>query len=183
MRSSDTEQLENFKKCLKISNKIGRTKNGEVISYRVQYGNVIFYDWLLKIGLFPNKSRTMGDIKVPNKYFIDFLRGHLDGDGSVTTYTDYYNTKINPKYIYTRLFVKFISASKKHIIWLQNKISENLKISGRLHESVAKIPNHSNIFVIKFGKNDSVKLLKKIYYKNEIPSLSRKRLIAEKFIN
>ena len=47
MRSSDTELLETFKECLGINNKVGETRNGDVISYRVQFGDVQFYNCLL----------------------------------------------------------------------------------------------------------------------------------------
>jgi len=44
-------------------------------SYKIQFGNVQFYRWLLKIGLFPNKTYRLGSLKISNKYFRDFLRG------------------------------------------------------------------------------------------------------------
>lgn len=182
MRSSEIEQLENFKHCLNLKNKIGTTRNGDVISYRVQFGDVQFYRWLMKIGLFPHKTYDIGSIAVPDKYFRDFLRGHLDGDGSITTYTDYYNTFKNPKYVYERMFVRFISASKTHILWLKDKILKNFHVDGPVHEAKTKIENHVSIYVIKFGKKESIKLLKQIYYDNDIPCLTRKRNIAEKFI-
>lgn len=183
MRSSDIEQLNTFKKCLGIKNKIGDTfsPNGTV-SHRVQFGNVSLYRWLINIGLSPNKSKTIGEIKVPDKFFIDFLRGHLDGDGSVTTYFDKYNTYKNPKYVYERLFVRFISASKKHITWLHKKIMVNSGISGKIHQYKSKILNRSVMYTIKFMKNDSLKLLPLIYYSKDIPTLSRKRVIYEEFI-
>lgn len=92
MRSSDIQLLETFKKCLKINNKIGITQNGNIRSYRVQYGDVQFYNWLLGIGLYPAKTYTLGKIFIPPRYFRDFLRGHLDGDGSIITYQDNYNS-------------------------------------------------------------------------------------------
>ncbi len=181
MRSSDTEQLANFKECLGIENKIERTEYKGNISFRVQYGNVVFYRWLMKIGLTPNKSKTIEKISVPKKYFIDFLRGHLDGDGSITAYTDYYNVSKNPKYIYQRMFVRFISASEKHIDWLHKEIEDILKIKGRKHITNSK-NDKTVMYIIKFMKKDSIKLLRKIYYKKDIPSLSRKRILAEKYI-
>ena len=91
MRSSEIEQLKTFNQCLGINNKIGDTTSpDEVISHRVQFGDVDFYKWLMSIGLMPNKSKILGEIKVPDEFFIDFLRGHLDGDGSITTFLDKY---------------------------------------------------------------------------------------------
>jgi hypothetical protein len=48
---------------------------------------------------------------VPDEYFVDFLRSCIDGDGSITTYTDRYNTFKNPQYVYARLYVSLVSAS------------------------------------------------------------------------
>ncbi|MFA5934636.1 MAG: hypothetical protein WC827_02005 [Candidatus Paceibacterota bacterium] len=182
MTSSDIEQLENFKKCLKIKNKIGITKNYKgIISHRVQFGDIVFYKWLVSIGLMSNKSKILGEIKIPDKFFIDFLRGHLDGDGSITTYLDKYNTRKNIKYIYKRLFVRFISVSRPHIEWLSNKIYENTKILGRIHTTKSKIDNRSDLYTIKFMKKKSLELLPKIYYSKKLPTLSRKREIYENF--
>lgn len=71
-------------KGLDIKVKIGLKKSGETArtAFRIQFGDVNFYKFLLRIGLIPNKSKRLSDLKIPNLYFFDFLRGHLDGDGS-----------------------------------------------------------------------------------------------------
>ena len=119
MRSSDTDLLQTFKKCLSLNNKIGQTRNKNVLSYRVQFGNVQFYDWLVEMGLSPAKTYTLGEIRVPEEFFRDFLRGHLDGDGSIRVYVDHYNTYYSHNYANNRVFTRFISASPTHIIWLR----------------------------------------------------------------
>ncbi|MDO8663411.1 MAG: hypothetical protein Q7K28_01040 [Candidatus Wildermuthbacteria bacterium] len=186
MRSSDVQLLKTFKKCLSLKNKIARSKNdgwATKPSYRVQFGSVQFYRWLLKIGLFPAKTYTIGKLKIPDEYFRDFLRGHLDGDGSIVTYKDYWNTFKNPKYIYTRLWVKFISASKTHIEWLRESIVRLLYVKG--HHYPGKIYRSyqtTEMSGIKFAKKESIKLLSQLYYSSTVPCLIRKRKIAEKFI-
>ena len=100
--------------------------------YRVAFSDAQMYRWLLKIGLFPAKTLTMGKINIPKKYFRDFLRGHLDGDGCITTFKDKWNTFKNPKYVYIRLCVRFQSSSQAHIEWLRKNIKENLGIDGNL---------------------------------------------------
>lgn len=186
MRSSDVQLLKTFKKCLEISAKIIQSKNdgwAKNPSYRVQFGNVQFYKWLIKIGLFPAKTYTIGKLEIPDIYFRDFLRGHLDGDGSISTYRDYYNTFKNPKYIYTRLWVRFISMSKSHIYWLQDRIYKLIQIKGHIIQAKNyhsdQIPGMT---ILKFGKKESIKLLSWIYYNPNVPCLKRKRKIAEKFI-
>jgi len=186
MRSSDIQLLKTFKECLNLSNKIARSKNdgwATKPSYRVQFSAVQFYRWMLKIGLFPAKTYTIGKIKIPDKYFRDFLRGHLDGDGSVITYKDYWNTFKNPKYIYTRLYVGFMSASKKHMLWLRETICRIASLKGHLMERKPFRPDQTtSMHHLKFAKKESIKLLSWIYYNSDVPCLKRKRKIADKFI-
>ncbi len=188
MRSSDYRLLKTFKNCLNLANKsiIKRTfHNGwaKKPTYRIQICNVQFYRWLLKIGLFPAKTYTIGKIKIPDKYFRDFLRGHLDGDGSISAYIDRYNSYQGRTYTNQRIFVRFTSASNNHINWLYRKINQNngAKKGAFIYKPPAT-PNRVPMWDIKFAKKESIKLLKWIYYKKNLPCLKRKRVIAEKTI-
>ena len=182
LRSSDRGLLEVFRSCLAIrNNKISRTWNDGYAKrpcYRIQFSNVQFYDWLLTIGLTPAKTHTLEALKIPDEYFRDFLRGHLDGDGSIISYEDSYNTFKNPKYVYTRLWVKFCSASRPHVAWLSDTTSGLLGIRGHLNRA----NRTGNLWCLKFGKHDSIKLLAWLYHDPSVPCLKRKREIAEKFI-
>ncbi len=180
-RSSETLLLNTFKNCLSLKNKIGHTDGQR--GYRVQFGDAQFYRWLLKIGLFPAKTYTIREIKVPDKFFRDFLRGHLDGDGSIQVYTDKYNIYRGRRYSNSRIFTRFISASEKHIVWLRRKIINLAGVKGAFIANKPKSKNHVPIYEIKFAKKESIKLLKWIYYKKELPCLERKRKIAEKAID
>jgi hypothetical protein len=186
MRSCDLQLLKTFKKCLNLHNRISETFNngwGKKRTYRIQFGNVQLYRWLLKIGLTPRKTYTIGELKIPDKYFPDFLRGHLDGDGSIWTYKDYYNTYKNPKYVYRRLWTKFLSASKIHIDWIRKNISKIISIKGHISEIKPwRSYQTTSIHELKFAKKDSIKLLSWLYYSSDVPCLKRKRKIAEKFI-
>lgn len=188
MRSSDMQLLLTFTKCLGLSReKIVQTKNdgwAKRPCYRVQFSNVQLYRWLTKIGLFPNKTYTIGEIQVPDQYFKDFLRGHLDGDGSIWTYKDSWNSFKNPKYVYTRLWARFYSASVAHIRWIQRQLIRLLAIKGHTWERKTRKPYQTtNMWELKFAKKESIKLLSWIYYRPDIPCLKRKRKIAEKFIS
>ncbi|MEK7095148.1 MAG: hypothetical protein AAB917_00640, partial [Patescibacteria group bacterium] len=164
------------------NDKIGITSNERGESFRITFSNVQIYDWLIGIGLMPHKSLIMKEIAIPDEYFVDFLRGHLDGDGSITTYIDHYNSIKNPTYVYKRIFVRFISASEKHILWLHGKIKKILGVHGAVHKS--KVMSGKNpMYIIKFAKKESLILLSKIYYSDTIPCLSRKKIKYENFIN
>jgi len=186
MRSSDLQLLKTFNNCLGLKTPIVQTnydKWAKKPCYRVQFSNVQFYKWLLKIGLFPAKTYTIGKLKIPNEYFRDFLRGHLDGDGDISTYIDYYNTFKNEKYVYRRLYIRFRSASKQHIDWLRNRVSKLCGVKGHiLEEKQKRNYQTTNIWVARFAKKDSIKLLSWIYYSPNVPCLKRKRKIAKMFI-
>lgn len=183
MRSCEINLLKTFKKCLTINNRIGIAKkeNGD-ISYRVQFSNVQLYRWLLKMGLFPAKTYTIGEIKIPDKFFIDFLRGHLDGDGSIQAYIDRYNNYKGRIYTNRRIFVRFISASEVHIKWLRGKIFSLAKVNGALIKRDMSKWNRVTMWEIKFAKKESIKLLKQIYYQKDLPCLKRKGLLAKKLL-
>lgn len=84
LTSKDIEQIENFKKILGLKNKIGLkyARNDKSKTYfHIEFGDVKLYRYLLTIGLTPHESKTIKEVRIPNKYFADFLRGSLDGDG------------------------------------------------------------------------------------------------------
>lgn len=186
MRSSDMQLLETFRKCLNLSNKITQNfQNGwaKKPSYRIQFGNVQFYRWLLKIRLFPAKTYTIGKLQIPDIYFRDFLRGHLDGDGSVVTYIDKWNTFKKPTYVYNRIFTRFLSASKKHIKWLRSRIDDITSIRGHLKErQPIKSYQTTSVWELKYTKKDSLKLYQYLYHSENVPCLIRKRKKFEDFI-
>lgn len=186
LRSSDIQLLRTAKRELNLSNKISTTYNNGWATrpaYRIQFGGVQFYRWLTRIGLFPAKTYTIGAIAIPDEYFRDFLRGHLDGDGSVSGYTDRYNTYKNPKYIYTRIWLRFISASGAHIKWLRSRIVELTEIKGHLWESKKIQPGRTTtMWDLKFGKRESMALLNWMYYDTNLPCLQRKRKKAERLL-
>ena len=138
-------------------------------AHRVQFSDVVLYQWLLDIGLMPNKSKIIGALCVPDEFFLDFLRGHLDGDGTIRNFPDpvYPNSQ--------RLYVSFCSASRKHLEWLQARIVKLLGIDGFLQDG-----NHE--FTLTFAKQDSIRLLRAIYPASDVPCLKRKYNRAEKFL-
>ncbi len=165
LTSKDLDQIQNFIKILKLTSKIGTKTSGfsEKRYYNLQFGNVKFYRFLLSIGLTPNKSKTLGEILIPDKYFRDFLRGHLDGDGCTYSYWD-------PRWKSSFMFyTNFMSASEKHLRWIQEKIQKLSGVSGKLTY------HGKSYFHLRFAKNDSIKLMEFIYYKSNLICLERKR--------
>ena len=172
--SKDMEQILNFKKCLELKVVIGKSSNGKHDDqkyYRVQFGDVIFFRFLISIGLHPKKSKTLREIMMPKKYFFDFLRGHFDGDGCFYSYWD---KRWKSSFMF---YTVFVSASKEHIDWLRTEIASRLKIHGHVTKAVK-----SSVYQLKYAKGESLRLLPEIYYDRQVVCLSRKRIKIEKFI-
>ncbi|HEV8666286.1 MAG TPA: hypothetical protein VN665_00355 [Candidatus Paceibacterota bacterium] len=172
--SKDKEQLQTFIKALVIKVPISLTRSGYTgkTTTRIQFSNISFYQFLLTAGLYPNKTKTIGELNIPSKYFFDFLRGSFDGDGSTYSYFD-------PRWKSSFMFyTAFASASYAHIIWLQKVIHKKIKIKG--HITKAK---NSSVFQLKYAKKDSVRLLKKMYPNKKVLCLLRKRLKIEKMLS
>lgn len=165
LTSKDIDQIKNFAEILSLKNKIELKKssyNPNGTYYQIQFGNVRLYRFLQEIGLFPNKSKSLGALKIPRKYFADFLRGHLDGDGFTYSYWD---KRWKSSFM---LYTGFISASYNHVEWIKAKIEKEYDLKGNIRKA-----NRS--FQLLYAKKSSVILLKKIYYKDDLPSLQRKQ--------
>lgn len=177
--SSDLELVETFCRCLRLPNRITEIPISSCsarVGYRVQFSDMVFYRWLLDIGLMPDKAHRLGPLNIPDEYFADFLRGYLDGDGSIHTYVDRYNTFKNDRYVYRRLFVRFTSASREYLNWLQHTLTRLLGTRGGLGGG------GNRTWVLIYAKKDSLKLLRWIYYDADVPHLERKYAIAAPFL-
>lgn len=170
LTSKDLEQINNFKEILNLNNKIGIKYRGpdHTTTYnRIQFGNVKFYKWLIEIGLTPAKSKTIGKLKIPENYFADFLRGCLDGDGTISI-------THHPESKFLQLRVQFCSASPKFLLWLKTEIRNIFNITG------GYIEKKERVLVLSFGKIDSMKILDFIYHNKVKYALTRKKNIYKK---
>jgi len=170
--SKDVEQIHNFLKALRITDvKIGKSVSGHksTTAHRVQFGDVLFADFLVSIGITQAKSKTIGEIKVPDKYFFDFLRGCFDGDG---TFYSYWDKRWKSSFMF---YTEFMSASKQHILWLQKRIHGFLRVKGHITND-----RDGSVRQLKYAKSESTRILRKMYYSSRVICLHRKRLKIEK---
>ncbi|MBX2866554.1 hypothetical protein KTR10_01165 [Candidatus Kaiserbacteria bacterium] len=174
LTSKDREQLENFSKCVGITNKIGRKRSGYNdggVYLRVQFKSVRFYEFLGSVGLTPNKSHTIGSLAIPDEYFWDFLRGLYDGDGSSNAYWD-------PRWKSSYMFyTNFVSASPNFIVWLREEIEKRISMSGSMTG-----PSTCRVIQLKYAKDASREILRGMYYAENVTCLSRKKLKVEKIL-
>lgn len=165
LTSKDIDQLRTFAKILNLNNKIGLKKssyNSTEVYFQIQFGNVKLYRFLVKIGLMPNKTKIIGSVKIPDTYFADFLRGHLDGDGCTYSYWD-------PRWKNSFMFYTcFLSASRNHLLWLQEKTQSLYGLKGSITFQ------GKSTYSLKFAKKESILLLNKMYHTTTVPCLQRK---------
>jgi hypothetical protein len=174
--SKDVDLLEGLRRCLIL--KVAITRCTDTKCYHVQWSDRGFYEWLVSIGLMPAKSLCLGPLAVPDDVFRDFLRGCIDGDGSIVTYVDRFNTKKNSKYVYDRLFVSIVSASPHFLPWIQASVQRLCGVSG--HLTVRQPASGNPLWCLRWAKRESVTLLRWIYYAADVPALRRKRERAER---
>ena len=126
---TDKDILEKMRDAIGSNHKIGTRikKFPEKKSYRLQIGSKNIFNDLLKLGLTPNKSKTIDLPIVPDKYFSEFARGYFDGDGCVSY--GIYDRK-NRKSKNYLLVSRFSSGSKIFTESLLKKLRRIVKIEG-----------------------------------------------------
>ncbi len=169
--SKDRELVEHVKGCFGPTNRITPKARGDGIRWyhRVQIGKRELYQWLHAVGLTPHKSLTLGPLNIPDEYFADFLRGDLDGDGNIMRYQD----SAFPNSL--RLYIRFNSASRAHLNWLQITVSRLWMIKG--YQTTV-----TREFRLNYAKRASIELARRLYYAEDVPCLLRKRRLIESFL-
>lgn len=171
LSSKDLEQVMNFRECLGLESKIGRKASGSSADkrfFRVQFGDILFYRWLTGIGLMPNKSKIIGSLRIPDKFFFDFLRGCFDGDGTIYAYWD-------PRWKSSYMFyLTFASASLVFLVWLQKTLNRLVSVRGKIGKG------GRGVLHLRFAKAETSIIWNKMYHGESITYLTRKFTKGEK---
>jgi len=179
--SNDADLLDLVRRRLRIDADIKPHRGGYgTRCHHLAWSDRRFYDWLTDVGLTPAKSLTLGPLAVPDEYFRDFLRGCIDGDGSIVSYVDRFNTFKNASYVYTRLYVTMVSASFRFIEWLRARIQELASVKGDVE--VRRSGSRHDIWRLRYAKCESLAVLRWMYYADDVICLARKRRIAAPFL-
>jgi len=164
--SKEYDFLQNIVNRLKLNNKVTpKTSGSGGTAYRIQIANQNFYDFLLSIELMPNKSLVLRDIDVLQQYFIDFLRGVIDGDGSIRQW-------VHPSNAGKQWSLRIYSSSKIFIVWLRQQIEVLLNARGKLYE------DEKTTHTLKYGKMAAREILSECYYEGCF-GLQRKIALAK----
>ena len=174
--SKDKNHLVSIKQVLHLKNKIGikyRSKEKIEKYSRLQFSDTKFYKHLLNLGITPKKSLSLGVITVENKYFGDFLRGVIDGDGNISSWIHKDNQ--------TRQWcLRIYSASYVFLEWIKISIRDNFHVDGRLYTLKPKGRN-KKIYRLKFGKKAAKIVLLHTYYSESL-ALERKLLKVKEIV-
>lgn len=155
--SKDKELLEQVKNKFGFAAKIAvhRGSQFNTRAWHIQIGDVCLYRWLFTLGLTPKKSKTIQSVNVPPEFFLHFLRGLFDGDGTVYSYWD-------PRYPNSFMYyVSFTSASPPFLDWLQRKIYTLYALKGHFTDG-------TRAGQLKYAKNEARALLFWMYFPSTI---------------
>jgi hypothetical protein len=177
--SADPDLLGVLRACLGLQANV-RQVGPRGRCYRVQWSDRRLYEWVESIGLSPAKSRTLGALRVPDEYFADFARGCIDGDGSIVVYVDRYHSDRNARYVYERLYVTLVSASRPFANWFRANLLRFVGIRGSISERMSR--SGRPYWVLRYARRESGRLLPWIYYAPSLPCLARKRARSERFL-
>lgn len=158
--SKNRKHLEAVKDALGLKVKIGlKTSGGNLMYPRLQFGDVNFYRFLENIGLSKKKSLVLREIDINGKYFRDFLRGVIDGDGSICTW-------IHKSNFHRQWSLRIVSAAPIFINWLKRRVEEKYGVRGRVHAYIRD--GRNNLYLLKFGKLAAKVIISDIYYKDSL---------------
>ncbi len=170
--SKDRDFLKGLTEKLNITNRVTVKNSGtKKQAYHIQFANRNFYDFLQSIGLTPRKSLTIDSLDIPGIYFLDFLRGMIDGDGCIRKWTHPTNKR-------EQWSLRVYSGSAPFIRWLADAIEFSLRAKGRIYKNKGR---RSRDCVLKYGKMAAREIVKKCYYDGCV-GLERKRLLAQECV-
>lgn len=174
LTSQDKEITEYARDIFLIDNKIGRKSRGGSTDkkyYVLQFGSIQFYTFLLSIGLTPAKSKTLSSVDIPDKFFGDFMRGCVDGDGNISE-------AIHPESRRMQLRLRIASASPTFLKWLLAEQRRLWHIKGGWIYNDEK----KSVGSLCFGKKDSIEILQRMYQHKSQYYLKRKYRVATKYL-
>lgn len=156
-------------------------------AYRLDINSTELCEWLYKWNCGMRKSLTVTLPNIPTQYFADFIRGCVDGDGSISQ-CKYEKNKNNKTYQYTATTCYICGSSKLFMKALSNRLNEfnfkhsfitinqsNSTINGRA--IIAKNP----IYRISFSGKKAISFLQWCYYPGNKLSMQRKQLLINNF--
>lgn len=155
IHQKDIEQLEKFKIFCKTNANIikylaneGFSKNSEMC--KIVLNSKKMSNDLIEKGIVPNKSLILKKPNIDSQYYLPFILGYFDGDGSINKTSQYNNYSFS------------IQGTKEFLEWVNSILEINLPLEKRTSDS-------KNSFYIRCGgTNKPYSILSKLYNSCEI---------------
>ena len=147
-------------------------KSSKLFCLRI--GSRRMFSDLKKIGLTPNKSRSMKFPVIPPEYLNHFIRGYFDGDGSIFMCM---GKGSKQQVIFKKALTVFSSGSKEFLSELAHILED------RVSTKYSRIHDGNRCFQIRYPTGDSVAIFKFMYTNARSLFLKRKFDIFESFFN
>jgi hypothetical protein len=161
LHKDDRYLIQDIYNAMESTHKVYRTKNVAILNIE----NKHIYSDLIKLGIQPAKSKTIGNIKVPKEFIASFILGTLDGDGSVDS---------------KRKRAKIVTASKEFADCLSNMLSE-IDVEHKVYNEGYKHKDEKHDFyVVRILRRAAIKKLYNQMYANSSLFLKRKKRAFEK---
>ncbi len=147
----DKLHLEKIRGIMKSSKPLlyGQSTN----SYRLIVNSQKLCRQLMGFGVVPRKSLILKFPKVHKKYLKDFIRGYVDGDGSLK----FFSRKRSP---YFELMI--CSGSKEFLTALRHTIYQQINIDSKLFKT------GKHCYVLRYSCNRGLKLANWLYHDAEL---------------
>lgn len=158
---ADMEWLETLKAVLSARRAIEVCQRKHGTYYRLRIQGQAAVDAFARYGVLPRKSMVKTMPAVPPEFFYHFLRGVIDGDGSVMVRT---GGKLN-RPGYKRLVVTIASGSEAFMSNIQAIAGGKIRYNGK--------PGHA-VYRLEFDCGEAANLLKKVYADSDMLRLERK---------
>jgi len=166
--SKDRDMLETVATLIGQNEGIRPKNNGR--AWRVVFSSKPVTDFLRSIGLTEKKSLTIDWPLIPKQWESSFLRGVLDGDGSVAIRHDREGQQVADCAIH--FYTASPSFGGKMMQWL---INQNITAQMRL--------SHTTVWTITIKEQSSVRKLYTLLYPcASVPTLHRKRAPFDKWM-
>lgn len=161
----DKNHLGKMRKLLKSTKPLlyGRSTK----SYRLIVNSKQICQDLMKFGIIPRKSLVIKFPNLPDEYLKDYIRGCIDGDGSLRYFK-------RPRSPYFELSV--CSGSRDFIESLEDKIFQKMEINSRITKT------KNNCFLLRYSCQRGLKLAQWIYEDADL-YLPRKFIIYQEALS
>lgn len=168
----DIEVLKRIKDYIEFTGPIYEYNNNGYPAASLTFSSKPFHEMLMKYGIINNKTFILKFPKnLPEEYYLDFIHGYFDGDGSVYKPNDGHTIRTN-----------LIGASKDFIEDVMNILVNNAEIKcTTIHQRWDK-RSTAPLYYFTFNKANSEKLYK-YFYNEKILFLDRKKELFEEYLH